>query len=183
MVNFSLSPAEAYQALLALLFVSTEPLGIKAASEILEITETELMSCLEQYSTLDPAAALIIQRHQDHLQLASSPRYGLYIKKMLNLETVKELSPASRETLAIIAYKQPIDRAVLEAVRGIDCRRPLQSLLQKGLIQQSKTIPVGGDPRSFFYEVSLKFLEYFGLSEVEELKKKVAPQLATSDGK
>jgi segregation and condensation protein B len=165
-----------YEAMLAMLFAAGIPVPIKDVCQILKLSEKDLADLIDQEKRQSPHAAFIIQRHEAVLQLATNPHYAREVKQILNLEHAKELSPSAKETLAIIAYKQPIDRASIEAIRGIDCRRPLQSLVQKGLIEPSSKTPPGGDPRSFFYEVSMKFLEYFGLTQLEELKQRMAPQ-------
>jgi len=163
-----------YQSVIALLFASSNPLEVAKVAELLQISEQDLLTIIEDLETQSADAALIIQHNGDVLQLATNPRYGKLVKQVAALEGVQELTKAAKETLAVIAYKQPIDRGELEAIRGLDCRRTLHTLMQKGLVQQSRAIPPGGDPRAFYYEVSFKFLEYFGLKNVEAFRSKFA---------
>ncbi len=166
------------QAILALLFANPAPLELQSLVSLLGISAVTINELINN-QPLTGQHAFIIQRHDNLVQLATNPIYSQLIRDMLNLESAKELTPAAKETLAIIAYKQPIDRSSLESIRGLDCRRTLQSLSHKGLIQQSSGMPEGGDPRSYYYEVSLKFLEYFGLKDKDELKTKLMKPTAT----
>lgn len=159
-----------FQQLLAILFVASEPLTPERVAEIMALEIAEIDQLVSSAEARHSDAALHIQQDSQGLRVVTNPAYAPLVRQVFKLEGGAGLSRSAKETLAIIAYQQPVDRTGLEKIRGLDCRRTLNSLMQKGLIQQSQTHPEGGDPRAFYYEVSPEFLEYFGLASVEELR-------------
>src|SRR5258708_6633794 len=100
-------------------------------------------------------------------QFLTKPSYQTSIGIMLKQQSKKRLSTSALETLSIIAYKQPVSKTEVENIRGVNCDYAMQKLLEKGLIEiQGKGQTVG---RPLIYGTSSKFMEYFGISELNEL--------------
>lgn len=100
-------------------------------------------------------------------QFLTKPSYQASIGIMLKQQSKKRLSTSALETLSIIAYKQPVSKTEVEAIRGVNCDYAIQKLLEKGLVEiQGKGETVG---RPLIYGTSAKFMEYFGISELTEL--------------
>ncbi len=109
----------------------------------------------------------VIQRHRGTVQLASAPRFAGHIRRFLGLDREARLSAAALETLAIIAYQQPVTRAEIEAVRGVDCAGVLATLHGRGLIEATGRLPTVGNPIQ--YGTTPDFLRHFGLSSLDAL--------------
>ena len=110
---------------------------------------------------------LRLQRHHGRVQLTTSPDYAMEIERFLGLESSNRLSRAALETLAIIAYQQPVTRPEIDAVRGVSSDGVLKSLLSKGLIQEIGRAERPGRP--ILYTTTSDFLQHFGLNSLEEL--------------
>jgi len=109
----------------------------------------------------------VVQRHRDTVQLASAPRFAPYVRRFLGLDRETRLSPAALETLAIIAYQQPVTRSEVEAVRGVDCSGVLATLHGRGLIEAVGRLPTIGNPIQ--YGTTPDFLRHFGLRSLDNL--------------
>src|SRR5439155_1693491 len=110
---------------------------------------------------------LFLQRHQDQLQLVTDRAQADVVRRVLRTEYPSRLSPAAYETLAIIAYRQPLTRARIEEIRGVNCEAVLESLEEKGLITETGRLDAPGTPRLF--GTTMKFLQILGLSGLDEL--------------
>ncbi|MBM6619930.1 SMC-Scp complex subunit ScpB [Bacillus suaedaesalsae] len=100
-------------------------------------------------------------------QLATKKEHAPYFKKLMESPTHNTLSQAALETLAIVAYKQPITRAEIEEIRGVKTERPLQTLVTKLLVKEVGRVE--GTGRAILYGTTKEFLDYFGLKSIEEL--------------
>lgn len=109
----------------------------------------------------------VIQRHGEKVQLTTTPRFASYVRRFLGLEREARLSSAALETLAIIAYQQPVTRAEIEGVRGVDCSGVLTTLLSRGLIESVSRLAAPGNP--FQYGTTPEFLLHFGLRSLADL--------------
>ena len=109
----------------------------------------------------------VVQRHRDTVQLATSPRFAGYVRRFLNLDRETRLSSAALETLAIVAYQQPVTRSQIEAVRGVDCAGVLSTLHGRGLVEQTGRLPAVGNPIQ--YGTTPDFLRHFGLRSLADL--------------
>lgn len=107
-------------------------------------------------------------------QLVTSPAAAALIETFLNLDMTAKLSAPALETLAVVAYRQPVTRAQVEAVRGVDCSGILRSLLQRGLIEEVDRLDAPGRP--VLYGVTDLFMQHFGLTSLQEL-----PPLETNE--
>jgi segregation and condensation protein B len=110
---------------------------------------------------------LRLQRHHGRVQLTTSPESAVDVERFLGLEASGKLSRAALETLAIIAYQQPVTRPEIDAVRGVSSDGVLKSLLSKGLVQEIGRAERPGRP--IIYTTTSDFLQYFGLNSLEEL--------------
>jgi segregation and condensation protein B len=109
----------------------------------------------------------VLQRHQGTVQLATSPRFAAQVRRFLGLEREARLSAAALETLAIIAYQQPVTRAEIDGVRGVDCTGVLATLHARGLIEAVGRLPTVGNPIQ--YGTTPDFLRHFGLRSIADL--------------
>jgi segregation and condensation protein B len=109
----------------------------------------------------------VVQRHGDRVQLATAPRFALQVRRFLGLEREARLSAAALETLAIVAYQQPVTKAEIEGVRGVDCSGVMTTLLSRGLIESVGRLPAPGNP--FQYGTTPDFLMHFGLRSLADL--------------
>lgn len=109
----------------------------------------------------------IVLRHGDRIQLATAPRFAPYLRAFLNLDREARLSSAALETLAIVAYQQPVTRSEIETIRGVDCSGVLATLHARGLIEPVSRRSTIGNPIQ--YGTSADFLKHFGLGSLADL--------------
>jgi len=131
--------------------------------------EAEVAAVLEQLKIeyIEQGRAFQVLERADGWQLASDPTYAVWVRQLFPAAKPQRLSPPSLETLAIVAYRQPITRADIEAVRGVAVDGVLQSLMERGLVKIAGRAEVPGRP--LLYETTQFFLEHFGLRNLEEL--------------
>lgn len=163
----------------AVLFASDEPL---TAPRLAKIAETSVKQVKEHVNNLNDKYkqnhnAFRIEQIAGGFQMMTLGPFNHWLKKLLRARSDSKLSPAALETLAIIAYKQPIIRADIESIRGVGVGEIIRSLMYKGLVKIVGRAEVLGRP--MLYGTTRKFLEAFGLNhlkdlpKVEELKKPV----------
>jgi segregation and condensation protein B len=155
----------------ALLFVAAGAVpSIQLATALdlpLRVVENNLDILESRLSSDSPLRGLRLQRHHGRVQLTTSPETAADVERFLGLEASSKLSRAALETLAIIAYQQPVIRPEIDAVRGVSSDGVLKSLLGKGLIQEVGRAERPGRP--IIYTTTSDFLQYFGLNSLEEL--------------
>jgi segregation and condensation protein B len=154
-------------ALEAVLFTLNRPVTLLELQDILQAPLPEIETAAAALGPLLDGHGLFLQRHQDQLQLVTDPAQADVVRRVLRPEYPSRLSPAAYETLAIIAYRQPLTRARIEEIRGVNCEAVLESLEEKGLIQETGRLDAPGNPRLF--GTTMKFLQILGLSSLEEL--------------
>lgn len=150
----------------ALLIVATEPPTIDQLAEALEVEERDVRESIDRLAA-ETDRGWILQRHGDTVQLTSAPRFAEHVRSFLGLEREARLSSAALETLAIVAYRQPVARGEIEYVRGVDCSGVLSTLLNRGLIENSNT--ESGPGRPYLYVTTPAFLMHFGLQSLKDL--------------
>ena len=155
----------------AILFVSGEPLQIGALAHALEVTEIEINTALDALaSDYDyQRRGICLKRFGSHVQLSTRADYAPYIEKLLQPVQKQSLSNAALETLAIVAYKQPVTKLDIESVRGVKCDYSVQSLVNKGLIKEVGRKETLGRP--ILYGTTDSFLSHFGLRTLADLPK------------
>jgi segregation and condensation protein B len=158
----------------ALLLVAPEPPTIGDLAEIAGVPEARLEAVLAELVSRNHRG-WIVQRQGSRLHLATAPRFAPYINRFLGLEREGRLSSAALETLAIVAYQQPVTRADIESIRGVDCAGVLATLHGRELIEPVGRLQAVGNP--FQYGTTIGFLKLFGLTSLADL-----PPLGTFDG-
>lgn len=151
----------------ALLFVAPDAVTPGQLASVLEVTSKEVEEGLEALESILEAGGLRLQRHAGKVQLATAPETSELIERFLELDATTRLSRPALETLALIAYQQPVTRPQVDAVRGVNSDGVMRSLLSKGLIQELGRTE--GPGRPILYGTSADFLGYFGLKSLTEL--------------
>ena len=154
----------------ALLFASGDVgFSISQMASVLDITElqvTDIMESLKEDYAADTRGIHIVEM-AGVFQLATKKEHSDYLKKLIESTNKHGLSQAALETLAIIAYKQPITRVEIEEIRGVKTERPLHTLVSKVLIKEVGRAE--GPGRAYLYGTTKEFLDYFGLKSLKEL--------------
>ena len=161
----------------AVLFASDEPLSEARLANIVETTVKQVRECIKDLNDKYQANnnAFRIEQIAGGYQMLTLGPYNYWLKKLLRARSDSKLSPAALESLAIIAYKQPVMRADIEAIRGVASGEVIRTLCYKGLVKIIGRAEVLGRP--MLYGTTKKFLEVFGLNAlkdlptIEELKK------------
>ena len=153
----------------AILFVAGEAVSIRDMAKALQIDEKELKVALKEIgSEYDyEQRGFMLKRFGDKVQLATRPLYSEDVLRLLQPVQQQSLSQAAMETLAVVAYKQPVTRAEVEQIRGVKCDYSLQSLMMKGLIQEAGRKDTIGRP--ILYATTDTFLSHFGIQGLEDL--------------
>ena len=155
----------------ALLFVAPGAVSAPQLAAVLDISIGEVQQALveleEDYKRNPLIRGVRLQRHMGRVQLTSAPEAAPWIERFLGLEATSRLSRAGLEALAIIAYRQPVTRPQVDAIRGVNSDGVMKSLLSKGLIQEVGRAEAPGRP--ILYSTTPEFLQYFGLNSLEEL--------------
>jgi segregation and condensation protein B len=158
----------------ALLFVAVEPVSPTQLATALGITVSEVEEMIMKLEGNYQDRGVRLQWHSGKVQLTSAPEKAEIIEIFLGLEVTSRLSRAALEALAIVAYKQPVTRPSLDAIRGVNSDGVLRSLLNKGLIHETGRSE--GPGRPILYGTTTDFLQYFGLSSLG-----VLPPLSVSN--
>ncbi|MFC4022896.1 SMC-Scp complex subunit ScpB [Oceanobacillus longus] len=153
-----------------LLFASgDEGITMKQLCRIMDIPDSAVQHIIEElkYDYERKDRGLMIMQSQEVLHLTTKPEHSDYFKRLLELPQASRMSQAALESLAIIAYQQPITRTEIEEIRGVKSDRPVQTLLSRSLIEEiGRKDSVG---RPILFGTSKDFLTYFGLTSLEEL--------------
>jgi segregation and condensation protein B len=150
----------------ALLLVAPEPVTIADLAQGAGVKPDAVETTLESLNEC-PDRGWVIQRHGETVQLTTAPRFAPQVRRFLGLDREVRLSTAALETLAIIGYQQPVTRAEVEAVRGVDSSGVIATLLSRGLIEIVGRVASPGMP--FQYGTTPSFLLHFGLRSLADL--------------
>lgn len=151
----------------SLLFVADAPTPVSQLAEAVECEAGDVEVALQAMAEDYVNRGVRLQRKGNLVQLVSAPQAAPYIERFLGLTLSGKLSAAALETLAIIAYKQPITRPQIEAIRGVSSDGVLRTLMSKGLIEEVGRLETVGHP--VLFGVTFDFLQYFGLGSLDEL--------------
>src|SRR6266700_1723722 len=168
----------------ALLFSAQKPLSVRELTEAIKragaedefspnefarVRESEVAAALEQLKieNIEQQRAFQVNEKAEGWQLASDPKYAQWVRQLFPSPKPARLSAPALETLAIIAYRQPITRADVEAVRGVNIDGVLQTLMERGLVKIAGRAEIPGRP--LLYEKTQFFLDHFGLRNLDEL--------------
>ena len=164
----------------ALLFVAAEPVTTAQLATTLDIAPSVVERGLNELDTSLADRGLRLQRHAGRFQLTTAPQLAELVERFLGLEATTHLSRAALETLAIIAYQQPVTRPQIDSIRGANSDSMMKSLLNKGLILESGR--ADGPGRPILYSTTPEFLQHFGLSSILEMPPLAAPEEAEGEG-
>ncbi len=162
----------------SVLFVADEPVELASLARIADARQEDVSRALDALAGDCQARGVRLQRTGSAYQLVTAPEAAPYVERFLGVDEDHRLSHAALETLAIIAYKQPITRPAIEAIRGVNCDRALASLRARGLITEVGR--AGGAGRPYLFGTTFRFLEYFGLEKPEDLPP-LAPRTQATD--
>jgi segregation and condensation protein B len=151
----------------SLLFVAEGPVPIVALVKALQVDAEKIEAALAELKQEYATRGMRVQRLRDKVQLVTAPDAAPAIEKFLGIDGAGHLSAAALETLAIIAYRQPVTRPAIEAVRGVNCDGVIQTLLSRGLIQEMGRQETAGRP--ILYATTFEFLQNFGLRGTDDL--------------
>ena len=160
----------------SILFVAGEAVSIPDLARALRIGENDLNQELNRIASLYDyeQRGFMLKRFGNNVQLATRPLYADAVVRLLQPVQKQSLSQAAMETLAVVAYKQPVTRAEVEQIRGVKCDYSLQSLIVKGLIQEVGRKDTIGRP--ILFGTTDEFLSHFGLRELADLPPMPQPQ-------
>lgn len=151
----------------SLLFVASEPVSIERLASVLEVDAGQVEAVLHHLEAEYEGRGMRLQRKGRRVQMVTAPEAADLVRSFLGLELGGKLSPAALETLAIVAYSQPVTRAEIESVRGVNSDSVLRTLLNRGLLEEIGRLEQAGRP--IIYGTTFEFLQQFGLSSLEQL--------------
>jgi segregation and condensation protein B len=163
----------------SLLFVADAPVSVGRLAKALEVTPGQVERALIDLAVLYAGRGLRLQRAGSLVQITTAPEAAPHVERFLGLETRAQLSRAALETVAIIAYRQPITRPEIEGIRGVSSDSVLRTLLSVGLVEEIGRAPTVGRP--ILYGTTFEFLQHFGLSSLEELPPLDKPLVSEED--
>ena len=167
-------PEDLAVAVEAVCFSLNRAVTLSEVASILGRTPRAVSAAAEALAAQLRGRGLMLQRHSDQLQLVTRPETAWAVQRALQPERPTRLSRPALETLAIVAYRQPLTRAGIEAIRGVNCEAVLDNLERRGLIVEVDRQDTPGRPRLF--GTTLRFLQIVGLERIEDL-----PPLANED--
>lgn len=154
------------KSLIAILFVAGNPVTASALGKMLEKTAEEVTAEIESVRQDLENFGLVITKSGDSFQMGTSAEVSTVVKNFIQAQLREKLTEAAIETLAIIAYKQPVSRAEIESIRGVNSQYILKLLLQRGLVEK---IASKNDARVLLYQTTHEFLQHLGIKDMSEL--------------
>lgn len=151
----------------SLLFVATGPVALDQLAQSAEATTDAIAAALDELGVALAGRGLRLQRLGGRVRLTTAPEAAAAVQRFLGLGQDPPLSPAVLETMAIVAYRQPITKPEIEAVRGVSADHAVRTLLARGLIEEVGRAESVGRP--FLYAPTARFLEHFGLPDLDSL--------------
>jgi segregation and condensation protein B len=151
----------------SLLFVADQPVEVGDLAKALEVDPAEIENALQAMEVQYETRGIRLQRRRDQVQLVSAPEAGPTIELFLGLERSGRLSVAALETLSIVAYRQPVTRMQIEAIRGVRSDGVLRSLVRRELIEAVGRAETVGRP--ILFGTTFEFLQQFGLQALGDL--------------
>ena len=155
-------------ALEAMLFAYAEPLEEGKIAQVLEKTEEQVGEALQALQKkYNKETGIVLVRLDNAWQLCSNPAFAAPVREILEVKRNTPLSQAALEVLAVVAYNQPVTKAFIEQVRGVDCSGVLNSLSAKGLVEEKGRLELPGRP--LLYGTTPDFLRSMQISSLEDL--------------
>lgn len=152
----------------SILFVSGEPVSMAKIAKITEASVPEVENWIMVLQGEYAAAnrGIVILKKEQEVQMATDPENAQIIDRLVKSEIQENLSKAALEVLSIIAYRGPITRVEVEAIRGVNCSFTVRSLMMRGLLER---IENPKDNRGYLYKISFDFLKKLGIDSIEKL--------------
>jgi segregation and condensation protein B len=150
----------------SLLFVSNKPLTLKQLAKFCGASEPDVLAAMSQLSAARTGQGVVLLDAPDGYQLATNSANSEIVKSFLNADLRESLTEATVEVLAIIGYRQPISKAEIEAIRGVNSQYSLRALLMRGLIEK---VPNPNDARGSLYQITTELLQHLGITSVSDL--------------
>lgn len=151
----------------AILFSSNRPLRVRELQQVTDTDRHTIEQALEELRESLTHRGLMLQRHHDQVQLVTRPELAGYVRRALRPEVTGRLSTAAYETLAIVAYQQPVSRAKIEEIRGVNSDGVVSNLELRDLVKEVGRGTGPGQPR--LYGTTIRFLQMLGLESLEDL--------------
>lgn len=151
----------------AVLFSSNRPLKVRELQPVLDADRATIEHALDELRESLTHRGLMLQRHHDQIQLVTRPELAGYVRRALRPEVTGKLSTAAYETLAIVAYQQPVTRSKIEEIRGVNSDGVISNLELRDLVQEVGRGPGPGQPKLF--GTTIRFLQMLGLESLEDL--------------
>jgi len=151
----------------SILFVADDPVEIETISRLAGRDPKDVSAAVDAIATDCQTRGVRIQRTGGSIQMVTAPQAAPYVEQFLGVDEHHRLSYAALETLAIIAYKQPITRPAIESDRGVNCDHALATLAARDLVSEVGRAPTPGRP--YLYGTTFRFLEHFGLEKPADL--------------
>jgi segregation and condensation protein B len=158
-----------------LLFVAGEPVTVGQLARALEAPPDAVEAALEELAELCRERGVRVQRHGEQVQLVSAPEAARAVGRFLGVQAGGRLSSAALEVLAIIAYRQPLTRAQVDMIRGVDSSGSIRALLARDLVQEAGRLETVGRP--ILYATTPAFLQQFGLTSLADLPPMELPEV------
>lgn len=155
------------QLLESLLFVAGEPVTVAQLARVLEAPADAVEAGLEELTLRCRERGVRVQRHGESVQLVSAPEAARIVGRFMGVQASNRLSSAALEVLAIIAYRQPLTRAQIDAIRGVDSSGTVRALLARDLVAEVGRLERVGRP--ILYATTPAFLQQFGLTSLGDL--------------
>ena len=152
-----------------LLFVASEPVTVSHLASAIECPAEAVEQALQQMQQNHKGRGIRLQWHGKKVQLVTAPELAEHVERLLGLSISGKLSTPALESLAIVAYRQPITRSEVEAIRGVNSDGVLRTLLNKGLVEEVGRLDTVGHP--ILFGTTFEFLRFFGLDKLEDLPK------------
>jgi segregation and condensation protein B len=155
------------QALEAILFTSNRPMKMRELQHATDASPGEVQRAIDELRESLRGRGVMLQRQGDQIQLVTRPEVASFVRRALRPEVTGRLTPAAYETLAIVAYQQPVTRAQVEEIRGVSCETVLANLELRSLVTEVGRGRGPGNPK--LYGTTMRFLQVLGLETLEQL--------------
>ena len=162
-----MEPQQLKSTIESLLFVSGEPMKLAKIAKICEVSKEDVSQEIETLNAgyKNSESGFCVVRKDDFVQLATNPANSEAVSRLVSAELQSDLSRSALEVLSIVAYRGPVTRVQIDAVRGVNCSYVLRGLMVKGLVERKETT----DIRGYLYEISFDFLKSLGIAGIQEL--------------
>ena len=161
----------------AILFSSNRPLKLRELQQATDADRAGVEKALDELRQALEGRGVMVMRHHDEIHLATRPRHASAVRRALRPEVSGKLSAAAYETLAIVAYQQPVARSRIEEVRGVNCESVLANLELRDLVNEVGRGSGPGQPK--LYGTTMRFLQVMGLESLDHLP---TPRLDQAEG-